>query len=94
MRMGQRAKLVLWLCIAAGLFALCILSGYLSPPLSSSMTLRSFLAGTLAPSPTRRLLSTNEVHPFEPGTQSPKSSLSMHLQEDTTGARNSKRLEM
>ncbi|CAL5226146.1 g8968 [Coccomyxa viridis] len=57
---SPRARLVLGLGIAMGLLALCIISGYMPPPLSGFGMLKSFLAGTLAPSSTRRLLSSKE----------------------------------
>lgn len=57
-RVSPRARLVLGLGIALGLIALCIISGYLLLPLSGFGTLKSFLAGTVAPSSTRRLLSS------------------------------------
>ena len=59
--MSPRARLVLGLGIATGLFALCIISGYLSLPPSGFGVLKSLLAGTLAPASTRRLLSSKEV---------------------------------
>lgn len=69
--MRPRARILLGLCIGLGLFALCVLSGYFLPPHSSFGTLKSILAGTLAPSSSRRLLNSKEVHPVTTAFQPP-----------------------
>ena len=62
-RITPRAKRILGLCIAAALFALCMLSGYFLPLLSGSHmpnTLRDITP------PPRRLLDFTEVRYSEP----------------------------
>ena len=69
--MRPHARILLGLCIALGLFALCLLSACFLPPLSSFGSLQSILAGTLASSSSRHLLNSKEVHSMIPALLPP-----------------------
>ena len=67
-RMTPRAKRILGLCIAAGLFALCMLSGYFLPLLSGSHMPN--ISREITSAPPRRLLDFTEVHYSDPPAKS------------------------